>query len=254
MARVMDTNDGNGDFSMLKDNGKKKRVFLCNRMDEAELGQVYKVINRQSTIGLALTFDLKNLEAGLQNLTYIIVSTLDPSHMTYVFDCVSLDPIEILADLKTVLTNPHITKVVNDLYNSMYYLYHRHYLEVQDVMDIQISHRSLVQKREKGTESTQAQPSLDDMIRLYVDWKFAWPIKSKKKLNPVDLWSNPDPLCEVQIADAALQGMYLLDIFQAQQQMILANTVQRLGPEARGKLKDLSNKLADVSTSAKVPG
>ena len=220
-----------------KDKLQKKRVFVCNRMDETELGKVFKVIKYQSSIGIAFTFDLKNLEAGLQNLSYIVICTSDPFPMTYVFDCVSLDPVDLLVDLKAVLTNPLITKVVNDVYSSVYYLYHQHFMEVQNIMDIQIIHRSLVQSRKKTPiEVSKAQTSLEDLIRLYIDPLFAWPEQTTEEMNSKDLWNNSDSAQEAHLAHAALQGMFLLDIFQAQQQVFLASSVHRLGSEAREKL------------------
>lgn len=104
-------------------------------------------------------------------------------------------------------------------------------VEVQNVIDLQIADKVL-RRLHKGPDVGLA--TLAELIRIYVKDDFAETALTRDE----EAGGKNSELDHVLCAEsAAMQGAFLIDIFQGQQQICIGSVVQRLGPEIRSKME-----------------
>ncbi|XP_055342800.1 uncharacterized protein LOC129591242 [Paramacrobiotus metropolitanus] len=222
------------------DNGKKP-YLVYSQHNEQIFKEIADVLTKQSILGLATVFDATSAKVQLRNLSYFVISTVSPA-MTYVFDCNNVVADDLFLDLRNILQNQSVLKIVHPFDPTVGFLIHRQHMDMNNIFDLQVCDKIL-----RSLGETPELASLTELICLYVDPQFVDKQPVEKGNVGLDSKAVERGAMELQ---AAMQGAFLIDIYRNQQQVIISPVVQHLDAKVKAELAVFGKKPHPESAKA----
>lgn len=119
------------------ENSGKKSFYIYDQRSDGVFKQIVKVIAFQRAIGISAVFDPEGIKAGFKNISWFIISTESPA-MTYVIDCYRVDLHEVFLDLRRILQNPLVLKIVYGVKETLGYLYQVQHVRTKKVYEYRV--------------------------------------------------------------------------------------------------------------------